>query len=96
MDKLTKMKLVYIKVYGIKEYDFLLELLSLDNSDCNCGSECDCLEATIIQTVDLLCENLIPLARIECLENAAEFHMLMQMVKRATTEAQVSRILYSP
>lgn len=92
MDKLTKMKLVYVKVYGIKEYDDLLEILDL----CKNEDDPNCLEGTVLQTVDLLCEHLIPLAKIECLENAAEFHMLMQMVEHATTEAQVGRILYAP
>ena len=94
MDNLTKMKLVYIKVYGVKEYDDLLDILSVGR--CHCTYDCDCLEGTILQTVDLICENLIPHARIECLENAAEFHMLMKMAEQAKTEAQVGRILYAP
>jgi len=92
MDTLTRMKLIYIKVYGIKEYDHLFELLSF----CKDENDHDCLEGTVLQTVDLICEHLIPVAKIECIENAAEFHMLMKMAEHAKTEAQVSRILYSP
>ncbi len=92
MNNLTRMKLVYIKVYGIKEYDELLELLSF----CKDEDDHDCLEGTVLQTVDLICEHLIPLAKIECMENAAEFHMLMKMAEQAKTEAQVGRILHAP
>lgn len=88
MEKLTRMKLVYLKVYGMSDFESLLEQISYSKK----GEE----EAHIFQVIDLICDCLIPVARQKCIEQAAEFHMLMDLVKYAKTEGQISRIIYSP